>query len=628
MYKKTHFIPLGFAISLAVLLHFSALYFLHGVIWVTTLSGKVGMENQHGRRDTILSGEKGEKDILKKNEELAAVFKKMAHSPSAESRKDQFDFQQFEPEFMSVHLETAFVPPQPTDLVISSSLIQGIDVLPTNQMEHIDNFLDSMLDNSLGTFADVPFSDEKSIIDELLRATNIPPGSIQTESEEPLDSSSGILIGQAEQNLSFDENAFKNNSGLIDIGIEDDPTNNLHLISAPTDLTSLNQAVLDNLPHHPLPESKPSPVPIESSIPSVIGDPSRKSQQHAGTIASSKDFILEVEYAPMENKPGYLFCIKLTPKKTVSFKRIRHNLFFLIDRSHSISLERYEATKKAVLQSLCFLDPEDTFNILVFDDKVVRLSDKNLPKTSESFALAEKFLSEQQHGGILATTDLYSSLGDIIPDAVADTEVNTAILLSDGDTYLSRDSQRQMIGKWTKQNKGKVSLFSIAAGKRNNLPLLDVLSSFNKGSLCYSPQFNGLPETLTNLLCSIQNPIGKDISVTAVSLNSKHRLTVYPSSQRAPDLYEQIPYVIYGSTEELQDFYLFLQGKYYDSWLDIKQVVSFGSAKKVANKSFEKLWAIQQAYDSYDRYLIDGKSNHLTQAQQLLGPFKIPLAFQ
>lgn len=345
-------------------------------------------------------------------------------------------------------------------------------------------------------------------------------------------------------------------------------------------------------------------------------------------IASSQDFDIEVEYSPINDEKGYLFCLKVIPKSSVNFKRIKQNFFFLIDRSHSINSERFQLTKDAVLDILPQLHPEDTFNILVFDNKVVRLSENNLACKSENYQKAAAFLAQQQHGGIFATTDLYSSLGDIIPPTVADNEVNTAILLSDGDTYLSQENQRKSISKWTQQNGGKVSLFSLAAGSGNNLPLLDLLSSFNKGVLQYAENYSDIKGRMKHLIKSIQNPIGKEIQASVILTHENNKVSVYPLSYRLPNLYRETVYKMYGCTEDLSDFLLVLQGKYYEKDLDIKQRISFADAKKVAKESIERYWALQKAYESYAGYLKDGNRIFVTQAKEILAPQHLKPAFQ
>ena len=126
----------------------------------------------------------------------------------------------------------------------------------------------------------------------------------------------------------------------------------------------------------------------------------------------------------------------------------------------------------------------------------------------------------------------------------------------------------------------------------------------------------------------ITAPIGKDIAATAVLTDSKKNIRLYPKPQRLPNLYEHLPYVIYGKTESLEDFHIFLQGKYYDRWLDIKQLVIFNKEKEVPYTDLAKEWTIQCAYDHYDRFLQDGKGIHLVHAKRLLSPYRIPVAFR
>lgn len=341
-----------------------------------------------------------------------------------------------------------------------------------------------------------------------------------------------------------------------------------------------------------------------------------------GTLASSEHFDIEVEYAPKRSRPGYVFKVTFLPRPDVVFKRIRQNLFFLIDRSNSIPRSRYAYNKRAVFEALEHLHPGDTFNILIFDDSVVSMAPQPLPWNSENVSQARAFLESQGHGGYLAATDLYSSLGRIIPHDVSDHEVNTALLLSDGDTFLSRERQRLMIAEWTQRNQGKVSLYSLASGSGNNLPLLELISSFNQGNLLYTQDHRELKTLIFDLLGRIQNPIGKKMVATAVTLDKQTTILLQPKAVRLPDLFQNRPFVIYGSTNRLSDFVLFLQGKYYDQGFDIKKNISFREAK-MGTFAIERKWTGLLAHEYYAHYFQDGKISHLEAAKQLLHPLNI-----
>lgn len=342
-----------------------------------------------------------------------------------------------------------------------------------------------------------------------------------------------------------------------------------------------------------------------------------------GTLAGSEHFDIEVEYAQKRSRPGYVFKVSFYPKEEIIFKRIRQNVYFLIDRSNSIPRARYQLNKRAVSEALAYLNKGDTFNILIFDDNVVRLSPEPLPYGPETVSEARAFLERHGHGGHFAATELYASLGKIIPQNVSDHEVNTAILLSDGDTFLSREKQRLMIGQWTKLNKGKVCLYSVASGTGNNLPLLDLISSFNQGKLIYSHDHKELNSMLVNLINAIQAPIGKEMTATSVVADKQTFVLLQPKAVRLPHLFQHRPFVVYGSTNRLDDFVLFLQGKYYDRRFDIKKKISFEKARQ-GSFAIEKKWTELLAHEYYARYFDDGNSEHLKGAKQLLVPLNIP----
>jgi hypothetical protein len=330
--------------------------------------------------------------------------------------------------------------------------------------------------------------------------------------------------------------------------------------------------------------------------------PDLREEHLSGATPSRNTFDVHVDYTAQPTSSGYLFRVTLYPKQGIHFKRIVQNYLFLIDRSHSIRSQRYELTKAAVSQALAHLYGDDTFNILVFDDRVVSFSATAVKATPENISKAQQFIKGQPYGGFFASTDLLSSLTRAVPRKVPEKEVNTAILLSDGDsTLLSKEKQLATIMGWTGQNKGKVSLFCVPSGKGNNLKLLNMLSNFNKGSMIHAKNDKDIGTTLSSLIGLIRHPIGKNLKTATVAENKTTNINLFPANHRMPNLYENIPYTIYGTIDRLENFHLFLQGHYYDELLDIKINVDFAKARPAQNKSLEDEIALQQSYAGYEK---------------------------
>lgn len=343
----------------------------------------------------------------------------------------------------------------------------------------------------------------------------------------------------------------------------------------------------------------------------------------SGVIAGSEHFSTTIEYAPRRFYSGYVFKITFHPKPDIAFKRIRQTYFFLLDRSNSIPRLRYFFNKKAVSEAINFIKPQDGFNILTFDDRVVRFADLPLPANEENINAAREFLEKQGHGGHFAATDLYASLGKILPTNVSDQEVNTAILLSAGDTYLSMEKQRQTIGKWTLRNQGKVALFSLASGEGNNISLLQLITSFNKGSALYVPQNEQVAGKLAQFLQMVQNPIGKKMRATAIPSDPQNIIFLEPKNSRLPDLYQNTPFTIWGTTNRLSEFTLFLQGNYYDCHFDIKKKICFPETPN-GTLALERQWVELLAQDHYENYFREGKKAYLDAVKELLSPLNLP----
>jgi len=556
-------------------------------------------------------------DIAKKNAQLAHVFRKI-NSEAAGGDSATTSLSLSSDDYLPTTMESL-----PSEL----ANIQ-VDFTPASNWEIPQAIVQADILQPPPAI-DIVTMNNKPTTPDLVQAAEAILGDIEILTLSSYDPS-GIRGGRIEL-ASEAGNSLENRSGLRQGGLIDIDESAFANLTGSHDPASFEQALIQQA----LSEQQEISGDLAQAQQKPVGQNSvannRQSfsgPQSSGHIASSSDFDVVVEYAPSAKGEGFLFRLALAPKSGVVFKTIKHNIFFLIDRSHSIDKDRYASTKFAVIEALYLLREGDTFNVLVFDNQVVSFAPNSVPVTKSNIVAAKEFLNRQSYGGMFASTDLYASLGNIVPDAVGPQEINTAILLSDGETYLSKEKQRQCISNWTTQNAGKVALYSVAVGKGNNLPLLDLLSALNRGRLAYASASAHARQPLCEVLQTVANPIGKDIIASVLTTNKDAKIALAPSAQRLPDLYRDTPYVLYGSCSRLEDFFVFIQGRYYDRFLDIKQRISFQGANSVPLANLEREWAIQQGYDLYQKYLSDGSAASLTAARKLLSPHGIPIAFQ
>ena len=349
--------------------------------------------------------------------------------------------------------------------------------------------------------------------------------------------------------------------------------------------------------------------------------------EELSTSSYSESFDTDLVFAPKPDQSGYIFALTVIPRADLQLPKLHQHYYFLIDRANSIQRERLLATKGAVLKAIENLAPDDTFNILVFDSKMEKLFSSAHSPDASSITQAREFLDKINLGSFFAPADLYNPLALTLPQEVQDDELYTAILLTDGENLAKKSGARAVLQNWTWQNNGRVSLFTVAMNCDLQLATLDIASALNKGHLYYSPTKRGIKRKLLKLMQCIKIPVAKNMSCRAISPSQKNPIQLYPRQNELGHLYLDQPFVIIGSCESMEDFILFIQGRLKDHWMNIKKKVSFINAKK-GSEFLKQQWALQQAYQCYESYILDDNPAHLAEAQKILRPFDIQPAFQ
>jgi hypothetical protein len=345
------------------------------------------------------------------------------------------------------------------------------------------------------------------------------------------------------------------------------------------------------------------------------------------TISCSELFDVDLACLPLEDGEGVFFALTLIPCEELPLPKLKQHYLFLIDRSNSIQEERLTMTKHAIYSALEQLPKEDTFQIFAFDSKIDKCPPAPLTPQPSALAQAKRFLDQLELGSFFSQADLSSPLMLSIPNRVAENELYTAILFTDGDALKKRDFGLSLFHDWMARNEGRVSLYVVAKEGDAALATLDAASVLNRGKLVsYSGKWS-LKRKLLKLIKGIQAPVAKEVVCSAIASVPNASVTLFSEPESAPPIYQGQPYVIFGTASSLDDFVLFVQGRFQDHWLNVKKRISFLSAKK-ANSSLRTEWALQQAYNRYASYLQQGNPAHLAEARVLLQPHHVPVAFE
>lgn len=378
------------------------------------------------------------------------------------------------------------------------------------------------------------------------------------------------------------------------------------------------------------PEFEPSwinPIFLSSSIPTPKFPLSQNMPTLSELHAASCSNAFETEVVYSEINDGYLFAITLIPKSDLQLPLLKQNYLFLIDRSNSIQKERLNATKSAVRRAIDELNKNDQFNIVVFDQKVDKLSPSMLPVCQESTYKAHQFLNNIQLGSFFSHKNLNKPLFLTIPHNPKNDELFTAILITDGENLSQKSAIQGLVDDWTRVNQGKVSLYTLGMIDDQYLNILDTISNMNRGKNFSSPTYRGLKRKLLKIMKTVHRPIAKNLNCKAIGRTTNQSIELYPKPNHAPHLYAGEPYVILGTAKTLDDFVLFVQAKLDNEWLHIKKNICFERAKKGDAKLASEI-AQFKSFDSYQRYLEGKGLQCLNEAKTLLKAYDHPSIFE
>ncbi len=341
----------------------------------------------------------------------------------------------------------------------------------------------------------------------------------------------------------------------------------------------------------------------------------------------NNDFDVDVIFLPNPEGEGYIFSLSVQPSYDFSSHSLRQNLYFIIDRSHSVQKHRFAVFKRAVLKALASMQQGDTFNIIIMDKKLVTFSPKSHPVTMKNIQAAEEFLDKEEAGGLFATGEIYTSLEKVLSIVPENEEIHTAILLTDGKSSLNSERKQKALKKWVEKNNGKLALYTAAVGRDNDLVGLDMLSSISGGKLLYSDTHASFPRKLAKLILDLKDPIAKDLMITAIPHNPHSHIEFYAAGSHLPALYSHHPYLLIGQIDDPCVFDLVIQGRHRDQWVAIKKNVSFIEGQK-GSQALESDWSAQHANRYYAKFLQEGKAAHLKEAKEILKKSRREIAFE
>lgn len=375
------------------------------------------------------------------------------------------------------------------------------------------------------------------------------------------------------------------------------------------------------------PGEKVAPVSLSLSIDAgiAIADPQstshnltleRQDGRHirvalAGENIPNKDFVLRYTVAPDAVVPaawsyaeseGEIVLINLLPPRLdIDAEPGAREFVFVIDRSGSMSHDPMNQAKNALRACLRALNPQDTFYIQAFDDKIEWLSQKAQPVTQAAVETADGWLDTiKARGGTEILPAIEAALS-LTADAERQRYV---VFLTDG----SVSADDQAIRKIAK-GRGSARIFTFGIGPSVNRFLLDKMAQLGRGKAEFIGAHDDIETTITRFQDRVSYPVLQDVTL---EWGYADAWDTYPDV--IPDLYVGEPVQIVTRMKRKGNAHVHLHGKVGGKPVEIEADIAQPSAE---DATIGRLWARARLETLLDQQYGQHGSEDLR--QQLIG---------
>lgn len=367
----------------------------------------------------------------------------------------------------------------------------------------------------------------------------------------------------------------------------------------------------------------PVPAPsISRSVREVIGDPSSAAVTEQAPVTAA----VEQDRERFEETPDEITDVEpvermLTARvETFADRRDRDYAYFRLvieragsellpvrpkdvllvqDASASMAEQRLYFSREAMRRALAVIGPADRFNVASFADRTKLCFPGWVAKTPETLAQAEAFINAMVSEG---NTDLFASMQDMLALERQPGRPVVALVLTDGLVNKGLTDSTEIIGAFTRQNQGQISVFTMGVSAQANRYLLDLLSYCNGGTaeVIESGRWD-IPMAAEAVMQGIQRPVLSDLRLRFGSGSS---VEAYP--QRLGNLYLDRPLVLYGRYRREEHKLVFQAlgqaGQMRSDMIFDLPLTSAAGGITSGDESIRESWAQQKVYHLLGEY--------------------------
>src|SRR5216117_1739337 len=233
---------------------------------------------------------------------------------------------------------------------------------------------------------------------------------------------------------------------------------------------------------------------------------------------------------------GY-FMFLLAPGQAAQAVTLRRDLVAVLDVSGSMSGEKLDQAKAALVQLLGTLRPADRFRLVAFSSAVRRYADGWTEASGEHVRAAQDWVRNLQANG---GTDIAGALGEAFAAAPAEGALGVVVFLTDGMPTVG-DTDPEHIADQAEHGRGAFRVFAFGIGYDVNTYVLDRLTERARGVTEYIRPGGDIEQAVGSLATKVSSLVLTDLALRA---DGMELYDVQPQS--LPDLFAGDELVVFG----------------------------------------------------------------------------------
>ncbi len=290
---------------------------------------------------------------------------------------------------------------------------------------------------------------------------------------------------------------------------------------------------------------------------------------------------------------GY-FLVLFTPSPERRTERLPKHLVFVLDRTGSMAGAKLEQAKAALQYCLNNLQPDDKFNLIVFNEQPIVLFETLMPATRANVQQALRTIEGLDARGGTNILDALREAFRCLP-IERTPALRAVVFLTDGLPTVGETNPERILQAVRELNEQReIRLFTFGVGYDVNVQLLDRLCEQNRGTPEYVRPEENIETRLARFSDRINLPLLTDLRLT---LEGVQAYDIYPAA--LPDLFEGDQLVIMGRYRGSGRAVITLEGRARERLQRLSQTVQLPHYADTMD-FIPRLWAIRKV-----GYLID-----------------------